>query len=192
MDCLRRMGPFAALPVPVIASARRFLRRRIVCRQLLNTLLVSLFKLGVSAQGLARSIRTPLGTRCEHFVVNAGAPLPCDLSSCHIVSVAYPRGSRTLILDYTQDLGPIHLQESLQLPFSYAVHLPSRKRFWIPQPEIKIMSGLRDDRRHGLPYPCENTSLLRLASSAFTWVFRMEDTFTRHLKDQDPSGDKKP
>ncbi len=51
---LRRIGRFAVLPVPVVTSARRFLLRGIVRQQLLNTLLVSLFELGVPAQRLAR------------------------------------------------------------------------------------------------------------------------------------------
>ncbi len=57
LDFLRRLGHygrFAVLPVPVVTSARRFVRRGIVRQQLVNMLLVTLFELGVSAQRLAR------------------------------------------------------------------------------------------------------------------------------------------
>ncbi len=51
---LRRYGRFAVLPVPVVTSARRFLRHGVVRQQLRNILLVALFELGVSAERLAR------------------------------------------------------------------------------------------------------------------------------------------
>ncbi len=44
---LRRHNRFAVLPVPVVTSARRFVRRGIVRQQLVNMLLVTLFELGV-------------------------------------------------------------------------------------------------------------------------------------------------
>lgn len=57
VDFLRRLGRygrFAVLPIPVVTSARRFLRRGIVRQQLRNILLVALFELGVPAERLAR------------------------------------------------------------------------------------------------------------------------------------------
>ncbi len=57
VDFLRRLGrygQFAVLPIPVVTSARRFLRRGIVRQQLRNILLVTLFELGVPAERLAR------------------------------------------------------------------------------------------------------------------------------------------
>lgn len=51
---LRRYGRFAVLPVPVVTSARRFLRHGVVRQQLRNILLVTLFELGVSPERLAR------------------------------------------------------------------------------------------------------------------------------------------
>jgi len=51
---LRRYGRFAVLPVPVVTSARRFLRRGVIRQQLGNILLVTLFELGVPAERLAR------------------------------------------------------------------------------------------------------------------------------------------
>lgn len=51
---LRGLGRFAVLPVPVMTSARRFLRHGVVRQQLRNVLLVTLFELGVSPQRLAR------------------------------------------------------------------------------------------------------------------------------------------
>jgi len=51
---LRRYGRFALLPVPVVTSARRFLRRGVVRQQLRNALLVTLFEFGVPAEHLAR------------------------------------------------------------------------------------------------------------------------------------------
>jgi len=57
VDFLRRLlryGRFSVLPVPVVTSARRFLRRGIVVQQLLNILVVALFELGVSPRRLLR------------------------------------------------------------------------------------------------------------------------------------------
>ncbi len=51
---LRQYGEFAALPVPVVTSARRFLQRGVLRQQLVNILLVTLFELGVSPESLAR------------------------------------------------------------------------------------------------------------------------------------------
>ncbi len=51
---LRCRGGFKVLPLPVVTSARRFLRRGVVRQQLRNILLVTLFELGVSAERLAR------------------------------------------------------------------------------------------------------------------------------------------
>jgi rSAM/selenodomain-associated transferase 2 len=51
---LRRYGRFAVLPVPVVTSARRFLRHGVMRQQLRNILLVTLFELGVSPQRLTR------------------------------------------------------------------------------------------------------------------------------------------
>ncbi len=51
---LRRYGRFAVLPVPVVTSARRFLRHGVVLQQLRNILLVTFFELGVSPERLAR------------------------------------------------------------------------------------------------------------------------------------------
>lgn len=51
---LRHFGRFAVLPVPVVTSARRFLRHGAVRQQLRNILLVTLFELGASAERLAR------------------------------------------------------------------------------------------------------------------------------------------
>ena len=57
VDFLRRLcryGRFAVLPVPVVTSARRFLRRGVIRQQLGNILLVTLFEVGVPAERLAR------------------------------------------------------------------------------------------------------------------------------------------
>ena len=57
VDFLRRLrsyGRFAVLPVAVVTSARRFLRRGVVRQQLRNILLVLLFELDVPAARLAR------------------------------------------------------------------------------------------------------------------------------------------
>jgi rSAM/selenodomain-associated transferase 2 len=51
---LRRRGRFAVLPLPVITSARRFLKRGVVRQQLRNTAIVALFELGIPARRLAR------------------------------------------------------------------------------------------------------------------------------------------
>jgi rSAM/selenodomain-associated transferase 2 len=51
---LRRRGRFKVLPLPVVTSARRFLRYGPVRQQLRNILIVTLFELGVSAERLAR------------------------------------------------------------------------------------------------------------------------------------------
>ena len=51
---LRCRGRFKVLPLPVVTSARRFLRRGVVRQQLWNILLVILFELGVPAERLAR------------------------------------------------------------------------------------------------------------------------------------------
>ncbi|MCI0624449.1 MAG: TIGR04283 family arsenosugar biosynthesis glycosyltransferase [Acidobacteria bacterium] len=50
---LRRQADFAVLAVPVVTSARRFLRRGVVRQQALNILLVSLFELSIPPQRLA-------------------------------------------------------------------------------------------------------------------------------------------
>lgn len=51
---LRRHGRFVVLPIPVVTSARRFLRCGAVRQMLWNILLVMLFELGVPAHRLAR------------------------------------------------------------------------------------------------------------------------------------------
>ncbi len=51
---LRCRGRFKVLPLPVVTSARRFLRRGVIRQQLWNILLVTLFELGVPAGRLAR------------------------------------------------------------------------------------------------------------------------------------------
>ncbi|MGH9711816.1 MAG: TIGR04283 family arsenosugar biosynthesis glycosyltransferase [Candidatus Acidiferrales bacterium] len=50
---LRHFGEFAILPVAVLTSARRFVRRGVVRQQLANIILVTLFELGVSVDRLA-------------------------------------------------------------------------------------------------------------------------------------------
>lgn len=49
---LRRHGRFAVLPVPVVTSARRFLRYGIVRQMLRDILLVALFEVGIPARRL--------------------------------------------------------------------------------------------------------------------------------------------
>jgi rSAM/selenodomain-associated transferase 2 len=51
---LRRHGRFQVLPLPVVTSARRFVRRGVLRQQLRNLLLVALFELGLPAERLAR------------------------------------------------------------------------------------------------------------------------------------------
>lgn len=54
----RRAGRFVKRNEPMTTSARRFLRGGIVRRQLSNTVLVALYRLGVSPERLARWYRT--------------------------------------------------------------------------------------------------------------------------------------
>jgi rSAM/selenodomain-associated transferase 2 len=51
---LRRKGKFAVLPLAVVTSARRFLKRGVVRQQLWNTAIVALFELGIPARTLAQ------------------------------------------------------------------------------------------------------------------------------------------
>lgn len=51
---LRRLGPFVKLPLQIVTSARRFVRRGILVQQILNIIIVIAYFLGVAPERLAR------------------------------------------------------------------------------------------------------------------------------------------